>query len=90
MVRVDDDEIGFAVPGGPAVAHRAEPLRVRVEAEGVRRQGGTLTDAGMCRGTGAAGGKCGSAGSALIVARDQYPEGSILARMETKQKHATG
>jgi hypothetical protein len=28
--------------------------------------------------------------SALIVVRYQYPDGSILARMETKQKHTTG
>ena len=40
VLRVDDDEVRLAVPRRPAVAHRAEPLGVRVEVEGVGRQGG--------------------------------------------------
>jgi len=41
VVGVDDDEVRFAVPRGPAVAHRAEPLGVRVEVECLGRQGDT-------------------------------------------------
>jgi hypothetical protein len=39
MVGMDDDEVRLAVPGRPAVAHRAEPLRIRVEVKGISRQG---------------------------------------------------
>jgi hypothetical protein len=41
VLGVDDDEVCLAIPRRPAVAHRAEPLGVRVEAECVGRQGGT-------------------------------------------------
>jgi hypothetical protein len=40
VLRVDDDEVRLAVPRRPAVAHRAEPLCVRVQVEGVGRKGG--------------------------------------------------
>jgi hypothetical protein len=40
VLGVDDDEVGFAVPRGAVVAHRAQPLGVRVETEGVGRQRG--------------------------------------------------
>ena len=39
--RVHDDEVRLAVPWWPSLAHRAEPPGVRVEVEGVGRQGGT-------------------------------------------------
>jgi hypothetical protein len=39
---VDDDEVRLAIPQGTAVAHRAEPTGVRVQVEGVGRQGGTV------------------------------------------------
>jgi hypothetical protein len=40
VLGVDDDEVRLAIPRGTAVAHRAEPLCVRVQVEGVGRKGG--------------------------------------------------
>ena len=41
VLGVDDDEVRLAVARRPAVAHRAEPLGIRVQVEGVDREGGT-------------------------------------------------